>query len=166
MSRLVELLETMPQCGQLRWISVRPEKTGDLRVLDSAEITAESGLEGDHFAAKPGADRQVTLIQWEHLQVVSSIVGKEVQPEQLRRNLAVAGINLLALKNQQFAIGGQVSQVILQGTGNCPPCSRMEENLGPGGYSAMRGHGGITARVVQGGKIAVGDPVSLLPRCE
>ncbi|MEH6562787.1 MAG: MOSC domain-containing protein [Marinobacter sp.] len=78
-----------------------------------------------------------------------------IGPEVFRRNIVVSGLNLLALKGKTFQIGG----VVLEYTGLCHPCSKMEISLGPGGYNAMRGHGGITTRVVEGGDMALGDAV-------
>ncbi|MBT1685179.1 MOSC domain-containing protein, partial [Dawidia soli] len=107
------------------------------------------------------ARRQATLIQAEHLQAIGSYLGQDpIDPKLTRRNIVVRGINLLALKGQQFQIG----QAVLEYSGECHPCSRMEENLGPGGYNAMRGHGGITAKIIRGGPIRIGDAVSVLPK--
>jgi len=153
---LAELLSTLPQVGRLEWIGVRPGPRAPMRIAAEAEMETDTGLIGDR-SAKPGAGkRQVTLIQAEHLPVIAALSGHEqVPPEWLRRNLVVSGINLLALHNRRFSIG----DVLLEGTGHCQPCSRMEEALGPGGYNAMRGHGGITARVLQGGTVTLGAAV-------
>ncbi len=99
----------------------------------------------------------MTLIQQEHLQVIASLAGLErVQPGQLRRNLMVSGLNLYALRKTLIKVG----QAVLQIEGPCPPCSRMEEELGLGGYNAMRGHGGWYASVVEPGNVSLGDPVA------
>lgn len=148
-------MNRLPQTGEVKWIGVRPEKRAAISVLDRVEADTRQGLVGDRYGGRTG-ERQVTLIQWEHLPVVASVAGlQEVDPALLRRNIAVSGINLLALKNKRFQIGA----ALLEYTGTCDPCSFMEETLGPGGYNAMRGHGGITARVVAGGAIALGDRV-------
>lgn len=155
---LQKLLETLPQVGTVEWIGLRPERRAPLQSVSEVEVTQENGLVGDRYRRKQGK-RQVTLIQQEHLAAVASLLGKaQVDPDITRRNIVVSGINLLALKNKQFQIG----DVILEHTGLCHPCSRMEEALGAGGYNAMRGHGGITARVVAGGKIRVGDSVKVI----
>jgi MOSC domain-containing protein YiiM len=111
------------------------------------------GLQGDHYAGRSGK-RQVTLIQAEHLPAIAHMMNMpSVSPDQLRRNIVVNGLNLLALKNRSFQLG----EAVLEYTGACHPCSRMETSLGPGGYNAMRGHGGITARVTHAGRIKLGD---------
>lgn len=156
-----ELLEQVPQVGRVEWIGVAPGRRQTINVLREVEVELDSGLSGDHHATNGSgpSKRQVTLIQAEHLPVVASLLGKEtVDPTQLRRNIVVSGVNLLSLKSARFQIG----DAILQGTGPCAPCSLMEQNLGPGGYSAMRGHGGITSVVVKAGVIRVGDNVRFL----
>jgi MOSC domain-containing protein YiiM len=153
-----QLRETMPQIGKVRWIGLRPARRAPLKVVQTVEAS-ESGLEGDRFNGPPEAPRQVTLIQHEHISTIQSIMGQNcITPEQLRRNIVVSGINLQALRSSDFQIG----DAILHATGNCAPCSLMEETLGPGGFNAMRGHGGITARVVKPGTIRVDDDVRKL----
>ena len=157
MSNLKALMNHIPQTGKVEWIGIRPEKRSAVKEVDMVEVGTVLGLVGDHYSGKSGK-RHITLIQAEHLEVIAKILGKEsIDPSLLRRNIVVSGVNLLAFKEKQFQIGN----VILETTGQCHPCSRMEENLGSGGYNAMRGHGGITARVINGGRIQQGDLVRL-----
>lgn len=152
------LLDTLPQCGRVEWIGIRPARGAAMTALDRVSASPGNGLEGDRFKGRESSKRQVTLIQQEHLQVMGSCLHRDaIEPETVRRNIVVSGLNLLALKGKRFRIGG----VVLEYTGLCHPCSKMETALGPGGYNAMRGHGGITTRVVEGGELAVGDGVQV-----
>lgn len=161
---LRELVASIPAPGRLVWIGLRTARRGPIETVDAARALTGHGLAGDRRTAQGPADpasrRQVTLVQQEHLAVIGALLRRPpVDPALLRRNLVVAGCNLHALDGRRFTIG----EVELEGTGPCQPCSRMEEALGPGGYQAMRGHGGITARVVRGGTLHLGDEVDLLP---
>lgn len=150
-----EMIARQARPGRLTEILVRPERRA-APLPRAAALLREQGLEGDH--ARPGK-RALTLIQAEHLPVIGALLGEgPVAAARLRRNLVVAGINLNALKGRRLAIGGALIEV----TGICAPCSRMEEELGPGGYSALRGHGGWCARVLASGPLAVGDAVTAL----
>lgn len=150
------LLAQFPRHGLVDWVGIRPTRRLPVVMVDSAAILSH-GLKGDH-RTKPGK-RAVTLIQAEHLDAIAALADKAaIDPALLRRNIVVSGINLIALKGHSFKIG----TTILYATGPCAPCSRMEELLGPGGYNAMRGHGGITAEVIEEGHVAIGDKVIAL----
>lgn len=158
-SPLARLLGAPIRPGRLLWIGLRPARRAPMVAVEEALLAPGSGLEGDRWRGQPGGARQVTLVAAEHLAAIAGFLGLEaVAPERLRRNLVVQGVNLLALKGWRLRIGAAV----LEHSGECHPCSRMEEEFGPGGYTAVRHHGGITARVVEGGRIRLGDPVERL----
>ena len=155
MSNLQALLNTLPQTGKVNWIGLRPEKKALMQIVQSVMADTKTGLAGDRYNGRSG-NRQVTLIQAEHLPAIASYLAIDrVSPELLRRNIVVSGINLLALKDKAFSIGDAKMQM----TGLCHPCSFMEKTLGSGGYNAVRGHGGITARVIKSGEISINDQV-------
>lgn len=154
---LNQLIRNLPQTGKVEWIGIRPSRRQPLMMLDTVEVSS-NGLAGDHYAGSSG-NRSITLIQHEHLLAIASLLHREkIDPAELRRNIVVSGINLLALKDREFSVGS----VVLKMTGLCHPCSRMEEILGEGGYNAVRGHGGINARVITPGTINRDDTVSAL----
>ncbi|MEM7208107.1 MAG: MOSC domain-containing protein [Pseudomonadota bacterium] len=155
-SHLSKLLNTLPQIGRVDWIGVRPARNQSMILLEHASLEKGKGIEGDRFSGNRDNARQVTLIQSEHLTAIGLFLNRDAIPaEILRRNIAVSGLNLLALKGKQFCI----DEVILEYSGQCHPCSKMERSLGPGGYNAMRGHGGITARVIRSGLIRLGSSI-------
>ncbi|QKZ14619.1 MOSC domain-containing protein [Spirosoma sp. KUDC1026] len=159
MQNITDLFEVFPRSGRVEWIGFRSERRAPVTVVDTVEVSEKKGLIGDHYSGRSG-NRHVTLIQAEHLPVVAALTGRsELDPALVRRNIVVSGLNLLALKDHQIRIG----DVTLEITGLCHPCSKMETTLGPGGYNAMRGHGGLTAKVVQGGTIRQGDSVDVIP---
>ena len=161
-SGLQRLFDAPVRPGRLVWIGLRTRRRGPVREVTQAELSTAAGLIGDRYDGKSGR-RQVTLIAQEDLAAVASFLGREaVPPSLLRRNLVTAGINLQALKARRVAVG----EAVLEITDECHPCSRMEEALGEGGYNAMRGRGGLTARVVAGGEIRLGDAVVRLDAVE
>ncbi len=152
-------MSAFPHPGRVEWIGLRPAPRVATRVVCEVEAVADRGLEGDRTAerSRPGNARQVTFIQAEHLAAMAALLQRPVDPAQTRRNIVVSGINLLSLKGHAFRIGGARFEM----TGDCAPCSAMEAALGPGGYNAMRGMGGITAIVIEGGRVAVGDALTV-----
>lgn len=157
-SALGALMANLPRAGQVRWIGLRPARDVPMQEVPQAQVVAGKGLVGDRYGSGSGK-RGITLIQAEHLPAIAALSGHDhVPPALLRRNVVVSGISLVALKGRRFRIG----EAVFEGTQPCDPCSRMEAALGPGGYNAMRGHGGLCARILKDGVIRLGDDVVAL----
>lgn len=155
MDDLAAMIARHAGAGRIAWIGLRPARYASVEAVTSAELLS-SGLAGDH--SRPGK-RALTLIQAEHLAVIAALAGHaSVAPEVLRRNLVVSGVNLTALRKARLGIGSAVIEI----TSPCAPCSRMEAALGPGGFNAMRGHGGWCATVLTPGQLTLGDEVRII----
>ena len=156
-SLLGQLLAAPMRPGRLVWIGLRPARDAAIITPQSATLIAGRGISGDRYQTSRDGARQVTIMSLEGLRAIASYLAREqVAPDLLRRNLVTEGINLTALKGRRFHIG----TALLKYSGECAPCSRMETNLGPGGYNAVSGNGGITARIIEGGEIRLDDQIS------
>ena len=144
--------------ARVEWIGISPGNRQPIEPRDEVTVGVGTGVDGDyHSKKKPGGQRQVTLIQAEHFAVIAANTGRDsVSPQQVRRNIVVRDIELTSLIGHRFRIG----EALLEGTGPCTPCSRMDENLGAGGRLAMSGLGGLTAIVIEPGRIRRGEPVT------
>ncbi len=158
-SPLARLMDGPVRPGTVRWLGLRPARRAPMLAVDGATLDVTCGVVGDRWQGRPGGNRMVTLIAEEQLAAIASFLGRPVPPEALRRNVVVVGLNLAALKERHVRLGTAVLEV----TGDCHPCTRMEEILGPGGYNAVRGQGGVTARVVMPGEVRLHDAVARLP---
>lgn len=163
---LRELATRFPRTGRIEAIVIRPARLVDAIFVDYAQLVQGRGLLGDHRAtqlreSEQARRREITLMQHEHLPLIAAWSAlPQVDARHLRRNLLVSGVNLAATHSpfpNQHMIWCIGAQVRIEITGPCPPCSRMEGQLGQGGYTAMRGHSGMTARVLSGGVVRVGD---------
>lgn len=167
---LRDLTQQFASQGQIENIILRPARGEPAVLADEARAEPGRGLMGDRRAnavrsGRQSTKRELTLFQAEHLPIVASWCGlTELQPSRLRRNLLVSGLNLISMRSPfadlvlEWMVG---DEVIIQITGPCDPCSKMAAELGLGSYNALRGHGGMTARILEGGLIRVGDNVRL-----
>ncbi|MEZ5661092.1 MAG: MOSC domain-containing protein [Burkholderiaceae bacterium] len=168
---LRELTVQFGRPGRLEAIVLRPGRRAPADWADEALAEPGRGLRGDHRADKvrtgdQARRRELTLLQAEHLPVIASLLNRdEIDARLLRRNLVIQGLNLAALAPlfpDQTLLCRIGSEVVIEATGPCAPCSRMEAVLGSGGYNALRGHGGITGTHRARGWLRPGDTVTVL----
>ena len=133
-----------------------------MEVLVHAVVTIDDGITGDfRGAVKPGGRgrRQVTLMERRDWDAAMADLDRDIPWQERRVNLLVDGLDLPQSPGARLRIG---ADVLVSVTGECDPCSRMEI-IAPGLKAALTPdwRGGVTAKVISGGEIAVGDEIRI-----
>ena len=122
-----------------------------MKVVESAEVIANTGLAGDRHA-KSGSSRQILVMD----KSVMDTLG--VEAGQIRENLTVEGLDIFSLQpGQKLTIGDSLE---FQVGGLCDPCSFIE-TISPGLLEEIDGKRGLFVTPLGGGEISVGDEVSI-----
>ncbi|MDX2203569.1 MAG: MOSC domain-containing protein [Hyphomicrobiaceae bacterium] len=148
-----------PTAGVVRGLARRPARRAPMQTLTEVSITPAAGLEGDSKGVK-FLRRQVTILSVEDWEDACRDAGAPALPWTARRaNLLVAGLLLPRARGAILGIG----TVRLEVTGQTSPCRRMEE-VHRGLLKALfpDWRGGLTCRVLEGGRVCLGDPVAVL----
>ncbi len=142
--------------GTVRALYVRPSKTVPAKPLSSALLIAGKGVEGDHAAPE---NRQITLIEKQCWEDACRDLGVELDPAGRRANVLLDAVSLASSVGRRIRIGKCVVEVV----GETTPCARMDK-FHQGLREALKPdwRGGVFGRILEGGEIAVGDPVAFL----
>lgn len=148
--------------GVLKGIARHDHPRGPMETVPRVQVTRELGLQGDFRGAlRPGKKnwRQVSLIEEESWAEAMALLGANVPWQERRANLLVSGLKLPRRTGAVIAIGPSLR---IETTGECDPCSRMEE-VAPGLKAALMPfwRGGVLAKVLDDGEIAVGDEIRI-----
>ena len=120
-----------------------------MKEVNDANFITGQGMEGDRHLRSDGrrSNRQVLILDSETLSHF------DLLPGQVRENVTVAGLDFSSISaGDKVSLGGDV---ILEITGDCEPCARMDE-LRPGLKDEIDGKRGLLAFVEKGGEVSVG----------
>ncbi|QIM23105.1 MOSC domain-containing protein [Phycicoccus sp. HDW14] len=128
-----------------------------MRAVDSVVAEAGVGLVGDRYHGT--RHRHVTVQSAEQLAEAAERLGADVPPAGTRRNLTVSHGRVVSTPGARARVG----EVLLEVVRVAAPCRILDDEIGPGVAAALHDRAGTVFRVVEGGRIAVGDRYEELP---
>lgn len=154
------LERTSKPCMQILHIYISPEHnfvghhglppgTAPVTEVPQVECVAGKGLVGDRFFGwKEDFKGQVTFFEHEQYERLCEKLGvMGVPPSAFRRNVITKGVDLNTLIGAEFEVQG----VRFLGTQECSPCHWMNHAFAEGAEQALKGHGGLRAKILSDG---------------
>ena len=150
-------------------IYISPKGSAAMERIEEVRAVENAGLEGDRYREGTGYWTpygdvcEVTLIEAEDLDEIERETGLRVKNGEHRRNIVTRGIKLESLRGRWFR-GRQfrIGEAVLEYDRPRPPCKHIQDLTEPGMARALKGRGGICARVVEGGWIRARDKIVAL----
>ena len=127
--------------------------TAPMIEVAEAECVTGKGLRGDRcFGWKEDYKGQVTFFEQEQYERLCAQFGEPDRPPSVfRRNVITQGIDLNTLIGSEFEVQG----VRFLGTQESAPCYWMNQAFAEGAEEALKGHGGLRAKVLSDGILRV-----------
>ena len=151
--------------GFVESIFLAPEGGAQMKSVQAATALEGCGLQGDRYCvatghwSRFGRVCEVTFIAAEDLDDIERETGVGVNNGEHRRNVLTRGISLKTLRRgERFRVG----EVVFDYRGPRSVCRYIERLTEPGMTQALKGRGGICARVIENGTVWVGDEIEVL----
>jgi len=142
--------------GKLIGIAKVAELRAPLQKMESSNITVEAGIDGDARGRK--LNRQVTVLFRESWEDACRELDVELPWTTRRANLLVAGVDAPQSVGGKIRIGDVTLEIMFE----TEPCMLMERaHTGLKAALTPKWRGGVCCKVLSGGRIAVGDAVSI-----
>jgi MOSC domain-containing protein YiiM len=135
--------------------SAAMESVEEIRTVEGCGIEGDRYCQGTGFWTRYGDVCQVTLIEGEDLDYIQDELDIGVKNGEHRRNIITRGIRLGDLRRKRFRIG----DAVLEYDRPRPPCRHVQDLSERGMTRALKGRGGICAKVVRAGNIRVQDTI-------
>lgn len=135
-------------------IHIAPGRRLPVKSVDEVVAEAGKGLVGDRYHG--AKHRHVTVQSASQLAEAAERLGRDVPFGGTRRNVTVSHGEVPTTPGARLRIGAVLLEVVRVAA----PCRLLDDDLGPGAAEALRRRAGTCFRVLEGGVIRVGDPVT------
>lgn len=136
-------------------LHVAPGSRLPMKAVSTVSVEAGAGIVGDRYHG--AKHRQVSVQSLAALAEAAELFGAEIAPGLTRRNVTISAGTVPREPGALIRLG----PVLLEVVRVAAPCKLLDDTIGPGAQDALRHRGGSICRVLEGGEVSIGDPVSL-----
>jgi len=135
-------------------LHVAPGSRLPMKSVSSVSIETQAGIVGDRYHGSK--HRQVSVQSLSSLAEAAAEFGADIPAGLTRRNITLTSGEVPRDPGALIRIG----PVLLEVVRVAAPCKLLDDTIGRGAQGALRRRGGSICRVLAGGEVSVGDPVT------